>query len=132
MIAGGVVLASFVVTLAFPAGRMVLGGNFALHIYLLCFSVGIAGICWFAADFLARKWAGQAVAAVITLVLVLSVLIVNPIVEGAPRLRNSAVAVVLATNPIPVCGAALGYDVMRKAKMYEICAIGSYRFTYPA
>ncbi len=132
MIAGGMVLASFAVTLAFPAGRLVLGGNLALHVYLLCFAIAVVGVCRLGTVLFEREWAGQAAAAVVTLVLVLSILIVNPIVEGSPRLRNSAAAIVLMTNPVPVCGAALGYDVMRKAKMYEICAIGSYHFTYPA
>ncbi len=132
MIAGGVVIASLVVTLCLPAGRLVLGGNLALHVYLLCFAIAMAGVCRFGTVLFERKWAGQAAAAVVTLVLAVSVLIVNPIVEGTPRLRNSAAAAVLVTNPIAVCGGALGYDVMRKAKMYEICAIGSYHFTYPA
>lgn len=132
MIAGGVVLASFAVTLAFPAGRLVLSGNLALHVYLLCFAVAIAGICRLGTVLFKRKWAGQAAAAVITLVLASSVLIVNPIVEGFSKTKETVMTTVLVTNPISACGAALGCDVMRKAKMYEVCAIGSYHFTYPA
>ncbi len=132
MIAGGVILVSFAVTVAFPAGRLVLGGNLALHVCLLCFAVAITGVCRLGTVLFKREWAGQAAAAVITIALSSSVLIVNPIVEGFPKIKGSVVTVVMATNPATICGAALGYDVMRKAKMYEICAIGSYRFTYPA
>ncbi len=132
VIAGGVVLVSLAVTLAFPASRLVLKGNLALHAYLFCFAVAVVGVCRLGTVLFSRKWAGQAAAAVVTLALASSVLVVNPIVKGFPRARDGVAAVVLGTNPVSVCGAALGYDVMRKARMYEVSAIGSYHFTYPA
>ncbi len=132
VIAGVAVLAGFIVTLTLPAGRALLGGNLALHTYLLCFSIGMAGVCVFASDVLARKWAGQAVVTAIAVLFISSVLFVNPVVEGSPGMRNIVMTTALGTNPAAVCGAALGYDVMRKAGMYEISAIGSYHFTYPA
>ncbi len=131
LFAATLVVASLLTAFACPAGRLLAAGNLALHAYLLCFAIALMGIFQLASALFRRRLAGQAAATIAALLFAFNVILVSAIVERYPKIRNGVIAVTLSTNPVSACGAALGYDVMRKAGMYEACAIGSYRFQYP-
>jgi hypothetical protein len=118
--------------IAFSEGRLVPQGAGALHIYLACFGFALAGIGGLAAAVIGTGRGGQVAATLAAAGIASTVLVADFAVAIWPAAREAVAAIVLGTNPIAVAGSALDCDVMRAAKMYTVCFIGTHTFRYPS